>query len=142
MKQNLRRYVFILLLLPALWLCCKTKDNSSPSLQPGQTSPVNDTLRQLMASWKTDSLGCGDQRNKEAAESLLQGMKLENGSMKDFTEVFGTPNRQDEHDGATILRYYFDAACIGGRVTEESDYCSAEFTFREGRLAERQYICL
>lgn len=141
-NQALRRHLFILLLLPAAWLCCKTKSSSPQQAQPGGTVQVSDTLRQMMAEWKSDSVGCEKKRSKAAAESLLQGMKLENGNMKDFTEVFGIPNKQLERNGKTTFVYYFDAACTGGKPGEGSDYCAAEFSFREGRFEERQYICL
>jgi len=76
--------------------------------------------------------------NTENKETVL---KLENTAKAEFLKVFGNPNTENESEGSIILGYYFDALCANEKLIDSADYCIAEFTFKQDKLTQRNFIC-
>lgn len=104
--------------------------------QPGKEIEI------LIKKWQSDSLGCQKLRTKQVAETIIDSLQLGGTTKVEFfLKVFGTPNTENEREGSKIIGYYFDAICREGKFIDSADYCVAEFTFKQDKLIQRNYIC-
>ncbi len=87
-------------------------------------------------TWIKDSLGCLHLRNLKLCNKLIKRYNLLNRSKKDFTIVFGAPNRIKARQDKCILIYYINSLCYNGMIVDGSDKTYIELYFRQDTLIE------
>lgn len=95
----------------------------------------------LIDKWQSDSLGCKKMRSKELAERIIDSLNLEHATKIEFIKIFGNPNIEKKDDGIEFLCYYFNTLCEKDSIIYDSDYCFAEFSFKQNKLIRKNYIC-
>ncbi len=133
--------IFMQILFVFLLSCSGNGNSGSPDGSKQEIQKPDKEIELFIQQWKSDSLGCQKLRTKVKAETIIDSLKLESTAKAQFLKVFGNPNTENEREGNIILGYYFDALCSKGKLIDSADYCIAEFTFKQDKLLQRNYIC-
>lgn len=82
-----------------------------------------------LVRWRTDSLGCFQQRTIVLAQELMEKLKIMGKRHNEVIQILGKPNTayyQDiyvgniQKDGTfLVLGYYIEQQCIGGKIVEK-----------------------
>ncbi len=137
MKRNKHLNTFLVQCLFISLFSCTSNANN----QKAASIKLDKENSELIQQWKQDSLGCENIRSKVLAEKIIINLKLENTPKDNFIKIFGTPNVVRNYEGKIILCYYFNSSCVDGSMLKDADTCLAEFTFKNGSLIQRNYIC-
>lgn len=137
MKRNKHLNTFLIQCLFISLFSCTSNANN----QKAASIELDKENSELVQQWKQDSLGCENRRSKVLAEKIVANLKLENTPKDNFIKFFGTPNVVRNYEGKIILCYYFNSSCVDGSMLKDADTCLAEFTFKNGSLIQRNYIC-
>lgn len=125
MKRNLpivlalRRSLFGLVFVVAM-VSCKSSESS---LMKTFDAPTQTMIK----NWKDDAWGCKKVRRAPEAEKL-QAAFGKGVARTDIEALLGKAEKVEAIKGGTLISYFFDGECAGGKLKDGTVYCILSFT--------------
>ena len=106
-------------------------------------SRKKDNHSNITQSWKKDSLGCMNLRNKNYSDKINKKINFIAKSEKYLIKKLGKYNKVIINDKYKFYLYYYGTSCQNNKIIDSVDYCYLEYrvNIKTKTIVDYQNVC-